>query len=91
MRQIIVADFECLLVIIVEMKTNQEGQEGKIEANNEKFEVLQENMWTSQEMKSRIGALISWMDSHREEMAILKASLGRMEVRMETGQEQIKP
>jgi hypothetical protein len=32
-----------------EMKTNQERLEAKIKANKENVEVLQENVWTSQE------------------------------------------
>jgi hypothetical protein len=34
------SDFERLIAIKAKMKTNQEGLETKIEANNEKFEVL---------------------------------------------------
>jgi hypothetical protein len=49
------------------IKYNQDGLEAKIEANNEKFEVLQENMWTSQEgMKTRIGPIVSWMGAWLE-------------------------
>jgi hypothetical protein len=41
------SDFEHLAAIKAEMKTSR--LDTKIEANNEKFEVLRENIWTSQE------------------------------------------
>jgi hypothetical protein len=40
--------------------------EVKIEANKEKVEVLRENMWLSQEMKNRIGSVVSQVDTHRD-------------------------
>jgi hypothetical protein len=58
------------------MKTKQERIEGnqgrleaKIEANSKKFEVLWENMWTRQEeIKTKIGALVSWIDAYQARM-----------------------
>jgi hypothetical protein len=45
------------------MDVVQEGMKATIEANNNKSEILRENMWTSQvEMKTWIDALISQMD-----------------------------
>jgi hypothetical protein len=62
------ADFERLIAIRAEMKTeiktNQERLEAKIEANNEKFEVLR-------------GALVSGMESTRQ----AKTEANREEVR----------
>jgi hypothetical protein len=57
-----------------EMKTKQERLRAKMGANNEKFEVLEENMWTRQEgMKTQIDALVSRMDAWHEEMACREA------------------
>jgi hypothetical protein len=45
------------------MDSFKEEMKAKTEANNDKSEVLWENMWTSQvEMKTWTDALISWMD-----------------------------
>jgi hypothetical protein len=66
--------------------------EAKIQANNEMFEVLQENMWTSQEeMKTWKDALVSWMDARIEGMKdcreVTEGCLRKMEARIETSQE----
>jgi hypothetical protein len=58
-------------------------------------QIIMVDLWISQEeMKTRIGALVSRidayqarMDSHHEIRAIIKASLGKTEAGMESGQE----
>jgi iron-sulfur cluster repair protein YtfE (RIC family) len=47
------------------MKTSQEVMEAMIEANNRMVQVHGENVWTSQEIKSNIGVVISQMDTHK--------------------------
>jgi hypothetical protein len=50
--------------MLAKMETNKERMEGEVEANSENFEVLRENMWTSQDgRKTRIDALISRVDA----------------------------
>jgi hypothetical protein len=51
-------DFERLIAIMAEMRYEIKAAR---ETNNEKFEVLQENMWTIRHL------LEAKMDSHREE------------------------
>jgi DNA-binding ferritin-like protein (Dps family) len=48
-----------MLALQAEMKTHQERMEAMTETNNEKFEVLQENMWTMRQgMGGQDGGLI---------------------------------
>jgi hypothetical protein len=70
--------------LLAEIRTNQartdtnlkEVKPGQVEANNEKVEVLGENMWTSQkEMKSKIRALVSQMAIHEARTEVIQEEM----------------
>lgn len=64
------ADMKILMAEIkTAMKTNQERLGAKIETNNNKYEVLRDNMWTSQvEMKTRVSVSCPRREVTQEEM-----------------------
>jgi hypothetical protein len=80
--------------VLGKMETNQEGMEAKIEVNSEKFDVLRENMCSSQEEKeTQIGALVSRVDDRRPwiwrrfletEAAAANEEVGNEEAALET-------